>query len=56
MSGAHRAYDTLAEDTSGQMLLVRLCMLPPELIGKIAVAAELQHDLLPLPAGPDSVQ
>ena len=43
--GAHRAFDYLAPDGSGQLLLTRLCLLPPELISKIAVAAELQHDI-----------
>ena len=43
--GAHQAFDSLAEDRSGQMLLYRLTRLPPELINKIATAADLQHDL-----------
>ncbi len=43
--GALRAFDSLAEDMSGQVLLSRLCLLPQELLGKIAVAADLQHDI-----------
>ncbi len=43
--GAHRAFDSMARDSSGQVLLSRLCMLPPELLDKIALAAELQHDI-----------
>ena len=43
--GAHRAFDSLAADGSGQMLLTRLCLLPPELVSKIAVMAQLQHDI-----------
>ena len=42
---AHRAFDRLAEDGSGQMLLLRLSLLPAELINKIAVAAQIQHDI-----------
>ncbi len=42
---AHLAFDSKAKDRSGQMLLLRLSQLPPELISKIAVAAELQHDI-----------
>ncbi len=42
---AHLAFDSLAKDRSGQLLLTRLSRLPPELISKIAVAAELQHDI-----------
>ncbi len=42
--GALHAFDSLAEDRSGQVLLTRLCLLPQELLTKIAVAAELQHD------------
>ncbi|KAK9864240.1 hypothetical protein WJX84_002923 [Apatococcus fuscideae] len=43
--GAHRAYDYLSTNTSGQELLALLSGLPPELISKIAVAAEIQHDI-----------
>ena len=43
--GGHRAFDCRAEDSSGQLLLTRLCQLPPELVSKITVAAELQHDI-----------
>ena len=43
--GAHQAFDYLAPDGSGQLLLTRLCLLPPELIRKIAVAAQLQHGI-----------
>ena len=43
--GMHRAFNELATSTSGQTLLVRLSLLPSELIDRIAVAAELQHDL-----------
>ena len=43
--GSHRAFDFRTEDSSGQLLLTRMCLLPPELIIKIAVAAELQHDI-----------
>ena len=39
------AFDSLAEDRAGQVLLTRLSLLPPELIRKIAIAAELQHDV-----------
>ena len=42
--GAHQAFDYLAPDGSGQLLLTRLCLLPPELVSKIAIAAELQHN------------
>ncbi len=42
---AHLAFDGMANDRSGQMLLMRLSQLPPELISKIAVAAELQHNM-----------
>ncbi len=42
---AHLAFDSLAKDRSGQLLLTRLSRLPPDLISKIAVAAELQHDI-----------
>ncbi len=44
--GAHRGFDSMAENTSGQVLLCRLSLLPKELLNKIAVAAELQHDIL----------
>ncbi len=43
--GAHEAFNFLASDCSGQLLLTRLSLLPSELIDKIAVAAELQHDI-----------
>ncbi len=43
--GAHRAFDSMAPNTSGQVLLSRLSMLPSELLNKIAVAAELQPDV-----------
>ncbi len=43
---AHLAFDSLAEDRSGQLLLTRLSQLPPELVSKIAVVAGLQHDIL----------
>ncbi len=43
---AHLAFDSSAKDRSGQLLLMRLSRLPPELINKIAVAAQLQHDVL----------
>ncbi len=49
-SNAHLAFDSAAEDRSGQLLLAQLSQLPPELVGKIAVAAELQHDFFELPA------
>ena len=42
--GAHRAFDYLCQESSGQELLVLLSRLPPELVSKIAVAANLQHD------------
>ncbi len=48
--GSHHAFDAMAEDGSGQLLLTRLCMLPPELISKIALSAHLQHDICPLPS------
>ncbi len=47
--GSHRAFDSMAEDRTGQLLLTRLCMLPPELISKIAISANLQHDICHLP-------
>ena len=40
----------MAADSSGQMLLTRLCLLPPELVDKIAQAAELPHDFCEAPA------
>ncbi len=43
--GAHRAFDYLSDDSSGQELLVLLSRLPLELVSKIAVAADLQHDV-----------
>ncbi len=43
--GAAHAFDILADDCSGRLLLTRLCLLPPELINKIAIAAELQYDI-----------
>ncbi len=43
--GAHQAFDSIATNTSGQVLLSRLSMLPSELLNKIAVAADLQHDI-----------
>ncbi len=48
--GCHRAFDYMAADGTGQLLLTRLCLLPPELISKIAVAAQLQHDIFDTPA------
>ncbi|KAK9832870.1 hypothetical protein WJX74_000232 [Apatococcus lobatus] len=44
--GIHRAFDPLATDAKGEHLLVRLSMLPQELVDRIAVAAALQHDLM----------
>ena len=44
--GAHKAFDHLCTDTSGQRLLHSLSMLAPELLSKIAVMAGLQHDLV----------
>ncbi|KAK9864052.1 hypothetical protein WJX84_000768 [Apatococcus fuscideae] len=44
--GAHRAFDYLCEEGSSQELLVLLSQLPPELVIKIATAANLQHDVL----------
>ena len=43
--GAHRAFDSQASDRSGQLLLVRLSLLPQDLIIKVAAAAGLQHDI-----------
>ncbi len=43
--GALHAFDSLAADSSGQVLLSRLCLIPEELLIKIAVAAEIQHDI-----------
>ena len=43
--GVHLAFDELQPATNGQHLLVHLCVLPPELINRNAVAAELQHDI-----------
>ena len=42
---AWSAFDELVEDSSGQMLLFQLTLLPAELINKIAVAADIQHDI-----------
>ncbi len=42
---AHLAFDSLAKDRSGQMLLLRISKLPPELVTKIAVAADLQYEI-----------
>ena len=42
--GAHGVFDGLAESAHGQQLLVRLSMLPSELLVKIAVEANIQHD------------
>ncbi len=42
---AHLAFDSLVKDRSGQMLLLQLSQLPPELINKIGVAAELQYEV-----------
>ncbi len=47
---AHLAFDSLAKDRSGQMLLLQLSQLPPDLVTKIAVAAELQYDCNSPPA------
>ncbi len=44
--GAHRAYASMAKDRSGEVLLWQLSRLPNELLNKIAIAAELQHDIL----------
>ncbi|KAK9840305.1 hypothetical protein WJX74_007243 [Apatococcus lobatus] len=43
--GMHRAFDGLAANASGQNLLVRLSMLPSEILSRIALAAGLQHTL-----------
>ena len=43
--GMHGAFDSFSANASGHGLLVRMSMLPQELIDRIAVAAELQHDL-----------
>ncbi len=43
---AARAFDYLAPNSDGQVLLTRLALLPSELITKIALMARLQHDLL----------
>ena len=42
--GAHCAFDSLSDNTSGELLLVQLSRLPSELRDKIAVMTELQHD------------
>ena len=44
--GIHQAFNELLPDASGQHLLVNLSLLPPELLTRIAVAAELQHDII----------
>ncbi|KAK9830714.1 hypothetical protein WJX74_003977 [Apatococcus lobatus] len=44
--GAHLAFDSFAPSNAGQDLLVRLCQLPPELITRIAVAADMQQDII----------
>lgn len=41
----HRAFDSLSTNASGENLLVRLSMLPPEVLSRIALAAGLQHTL-----------
>ncbi len=43
---AAAAFDYMAPNSQKQTFLVRLAMLPPELISKIAVMAGLQHDML----------
>ena len=42
--GIHQAFDELLPTVTGQHLLVHLCLLPLELVSRIAVAADLQHD------------
>ncbi len=44
-SRSHQAFESSAGDRSGQMLLTQLCLLPQELIKKISIAAELNHDI-----------
>ncbi|KAK9840324.1 hypothetical protein WJX74_007627 [Apatococcus lobatus] len=43
--GMHRAFDILSTNASGQNLLVRLSMLPPEILSRIALIAGLQHTI-----------
>ena len=43
--GINRAFDALSTNAAGQSLLVRLSLLPPEIVSKIALAAGLQHNL-----------
>ena len=44
--GIHWAFDEQLPSVTGQHLLVHLSMLPPEVTTRIAVAADLQHDLI----------
>ena len=44
--GIPRAFNRLPGNTAGEHLLIRLSMLPQELINKIATMAGIQHDLL----------
>lgn len=41
----HLAFNQLSTDVPGQQLLLRLSMLAPELVSKVAVMARLQHDV-----------
>ena len=43
--GINRAFSAPSTNASGQNLLVRLCMLPPEVLEKISLAAGLRHTL-----------
>ena len=44
--GSWQGFDRMAANCSGQLLLTRLCMLPPELVSKITLAARLQRNML----------
>ena len=44
--GCNIAYDLQSTSASSQHLLMRLSLLPPELIDRICFMAELQHDLI----------
>lgn len=43
--GIHRAFTRVSASTNGKHLLIRLSMLPQDLLNRIATLAELQHDL-----------
>ena len=44
--GSRQGFNTMATDCSGQLLLARLCLLPPELVSKITLAANIHCNML----------